>query len=247
VRAPLRRRREVGELLRDALALTVADWRALLVLSLLVVVPIEVVVFGVGLGWLTAGYEVASTPAQGLVLGVTSLLVSPLVFGMTITVLLQREAGEAPSLRRAASQAMDAFVALVGAAVLSGALIFAGLVLLVAPGIYAAVRLAVVLTVAMIERPPGVGALRRCTALTGAAVGHTAVVLVAVGLALAIPQAVVPAIFQSLARSADAQVLQLVGSIVGDTLSLAPAAVATTLLYFDLVERAGREEQGIGG
>jgi hypothetical protein len=234
----LRRQRDVNELLRDTIALGLANWRVLALASFAVIAPVELIAFGFGLSWFTSRFETDSLGSSIVQLGVSYLVIAPLVFGVVINTLLQAEEGERPSARVALRAAFDAFSPLLTIATVTAVAIFAGTFALVVPGIILAVRLGLVLPVAMIERPPGLQALRRAFALTARSFWSTFGRLLTIGIAAALPGYLVQAIFDAIAKSADAEAIHLAGSIVSDPLTLVSAAIATTLLYFDLVERA---------
>ena len=69
----LQARRDLARILDDAFALYRAHWRTLLAVSAAIVIPVQVGVLGLGLGWLFSDYD--STRPQGEVIaGVASQL-----------------------------------------------------------------------------------------------------------------------------------------------------------------------------
>lgn len=236
----LRRQRELSELVRDAFALAAANWRVLAIVSFAIVAPVELIAFGIGLRWLSSGYAVDTLGSQAVQLVVSYLIVAPLVFAAVISVLLQLEGHDRPSPRTTLRAAFDAFPALLLVATASALVIVAGVFALVVPGVVLGVRLGIVLPVAMLERPRGLSALPRAFALTAGRFWNTLGRLLVIGLATGLPGFLVQSIFDAIAKSADSQAIHLVGSIVSDPLTVVPAAIATTLLYFDLADREAK-------
>jgi hypothetical protein len=100
-RLDLARRRSAGELLRESLELIVRDLRAFAGIALAVVVPVELVFSGVGLGQLWGEYEREPEPTGGALRFAVAYLVSaPLLAAMTIHAVLEAAEGRPPSARR---------------------------------------------------------------------------------------------------------------------------------------------------
>jgi hypothetical protein len=234
----LRRQRELDEILRDTLALGVANWRVLALASFAIIAPVELIAFGFGLRWFTSDYASDTIGSSVVQLIVSYLVIAPLVFGVVGSILLQVEGPRRPSARVALRAAFDAFALLLVVSTASAVAIFAGLFAIIVPGILLAIRLGLVLPIAMIERPRGLDALRRSFALTAGRFWTTLGRLLAIGIAAAIPGYVVQLLFDAIAKSTDAEAFHLAGSILSDPLTLVSAAIATTLLYFDLADRS---------
>jgi hypothetical protein len=231
----LRRRRDLNEILRDTVALTVANWWRLLAISAVVAVPADLVLLGVGQSWIWSGFHSPSRAAQFYELGTTCLLIAPLIFGMTIALLLDVERGRA-SVPAAIQAGLDRFVPLLITATIAGAAIFAGFFTIIG-WIFLAVRLAVTLTVVMIESTSGVPALRRSWELTAGMGWPILLVLALVAAYVSLAELVIAVAPVALGHATDLQVFLLAGSILSATVTFAPAAIATTLLYFDLADR----------
>lgn len=248
-RRPLQldRPRDVGAIVDDAWLVYRRHWRTLVLIAAVVVVPVQLIVFGVGLGWLTQGYD-AQAPAGETIAGAFAqlLVATPLVTAMTVHVVLDAaEGGGGVDARRSVLAGLEAFRHLFLAIVLVALGVSLGLLLLILPGIVLAVRWAVVPQVVVVEGREGAEALRGSWALTRGqgwyafAVVFVANVLVAlVGVAFSYP-------LQLAADSADAQSLLLLGQALGQIFSLPLLAVAETLLYFSLrATRAGATPYG---
>jgi hypothetical protein len=85
----IERPRDAGEIIRDAFALYRAHPLAYLLIAFVVVVPVDIAVFGIGLGQLGGSYD--SERSTGMLLlqvGVTLLVVTPLLTTMVIRALL---------------------------------------------------------------------------------------------------------------------------------------------------------------
>ena len=114
----LDRPRDLGELVRDAFALLAGRPFAFLGVGLVFAVPIQLVVFGVGLEQLTAPYMEKVALVEAVVRGLTNyVLVSPLVtVGCALLVV-----GAAPSAWRAAIRAVESSTPLLVAAITAAA------------------------------------------------------------------------------------------------------------------------------
>src|SRR6476620_11469949 len=147
----LRRRRDMGRILDDSWALYRTNWRTLLLVALAIVVPVYLLVFGVGLGWLWSGYpDKGDTVALGDVgdqlagLAAQLLVVTPLVTAMTVHVVLAAAEGRRAGVRETFAAGFDVFAGLFVAVVLAALAVGAGFLLLVVPGVFLAIRLVVV-------------------------------------------------------------------------------------------------------
>src|SRR3954470_18684608 len=116
----LQRKRDLGKILDDAFAFYRGHWRTLLAAAIVVVVPVHLIVYGAGLGWLWEGYD---APTKGTVkladvthslIGLVAqlLVVTPLVTAMTVHVVRTGAMGAAASTRQALRAALDVFGAL---------------------------------------------------------------------------------------------------------------------------------------
>ncbi len=230
----LDRSRTAGELLRDMLLIFFADWRTLLAIGAVVVAPVYVAVFGLGLGELSGRYD--GSPSQGrsfLEGGVLFAIVLPLVMVMVTRALVAKG-----SARKAIHGGLEQFTPALVAAVAAIALSLAGLFLLVLPGIYLAIRLSLAVPAVAVEQLGPVAALRRSWALTASAqlwrvLGLMALVLAVTGLV----EAVIEVPLVAIAKAVDREGIALAGSILSYALTLPIAAVGAALVLFDLRAR----------
>lgn len=235
----LQRQRDLGRILDDAFALYRRHWRTLLAASAAVVVPVELAVFGVGLGWLDSGY-VATRPLGAALAGAAAqlLVITPLLSAVTVHVVLGAARGERPAAGAAIAAGLDAFSALFWPILMVALGVALGLPLVV-PAVFLAVRWAVVAQVVVADGLRGGAALRRSMDLTAGRGWFSFLLLVVVNLVVALFSLVFTIPLELAARAADAQALSLLGQTLGQLLSLPLLTLAVTLLYFTL--RARRE------
>jgi hypothetical protein len=230
----LDRPRSAGELIRDMFALFARDWATYLIIGCVVVVPVYLAVFGLGLGELTARFD--GSPTQGrefLEGGVLFAIVLPLVMVMVARVLsAEATAGQA------IQGGLERFAAALVVAVAAIAFTMAGLFLLILPGIYVAIRLALAVPAAALEDLGPLAALRRSWALSGSqhlwrVLGLMALVLLLTGVL----EAVIEIPLAGLAKAIDRQGVALAGNIISYAITLPIAAIGAALVFFDLRAR----------
>jgi hypothetical protein len=231
----LRRRRGAREIVRDSLALYRARWRTFMLIALAVVAPVDVIISGIGLGDLTAGYrETQSDWASVLVLSVGVLLTTPLVTAMVVLALEDSESGAG----RAIQEGLDRFAPLVPVVLAYGVGVGAGLLLFVVPGLFMAIRWSVFVQAFVVERKRHGEALAASWELTKGAFWRTLGVVVLVNVLGMLVVLAIGEPVRAAAEAADSQAIVLAGGIVLQALTLPFVAIATTLLYFDLAEGA---------
>src|SRR3954447_16405802 len=163
----LQRKRDLGRILDDAFAFYRKNWKTLLAVVLVVVVPVHLIVYGVGLGWLWEGYDAGpkdvvqvSDVTDGLVgLAAQLLVVTPLVTAMTVHVVRSAAAGAVATTGESLRAALDVFGALFFAVILVALGVGLGLLALIIPGLILAVRWAVVPQIVVVEGRRGTEAL----------------------------------------------------------------------------------------
>jgi hypothetical protein len=230
--------RNLGSILDDAFALYRRAYPTLLLVALVVIVPLQLLVFGVGLGWLTGPYHATQTRTDLAVSLLQPLLAVPLVTAMTVHVVREAAAGRDPSARpalRAAALAARRLLPAVALALLGEALGF----LLIIPGIVLAVRWALVSQVVVVEGEEGTGALARSARLVAGRGWFTFGVIAVLAILVSLLGQVVLLPLDAAARSAGHQWPALIGQTVAQVLAVPLQAVAVTLLYFSL--RAEKE------
>lgn len=240
-RLDLSRQRDVGALLGDALRLYFGHFGTFVLIAAAVVIPANVIVSGIGLEQLTAGYDASPGTAElAIPFAVTYLVTTPLVTAMTIHALLQAAAGEAPGTRRSIAAGLDAFAPVFPAVLMAAAGVALGLLAFVIPGIYLLVRWYFVPQAVVIDGRRSTEALVRSGELVQGSWWRVfGVFLLATLIATLAGLVTLP--LDVAASAADRAVLVLAGSILAELISAPFMAIVATLLYFDLsARRAGR-------
>lgn len=234
----LARPRGVRELLGIAIRIYFRHLPAVLAIAAAVVVPVQLIVTGIGLEELTSSYRETSTAAETILPTVVSfLIVAPLIAAATIHVLQRLAAGEQPHAGHALQAGLDVFPFVFLAVLLAAAGIAAGLLLFIVPGVFLAVRLYFVPQTVVFDGARGPDALRRSWELTRGFWFRTLGIVLLANLLVLLPGLLVLAPLQSLAESADRQSIALAGMILTETLTAPFVALVSTLLFFDLRAR----------
>jgi hypothetical protein len=227
--------RDASTLFRDALSVYGAHLLTFLAIGAAIVVPVQLVVSGFGLGQFDAPYDKSPAPAEAIIpTAVTYLVVAPLITAICIHALRSVAAGEGPAAGRAILEGFEAFTPLFAAVLLAGIGVAVGLILIL-PGIYLGIRWFFTPQAVVIDGERGLGALRRSGDLVQGSWWRTfAIVLVAQfpGILIGLP-------FGALAAGSDRQLFALVGEIVTQTVAAPFVAILATLLYYDLRARKG--------
>jgi hypothetical protein len=241
--------RTVGQMLSDALALYRADWRTYLLVVAVVIVPAELVVTGLALGELSGPYQASQSTGEFLIgVALQQLVTVPLSTAMAISVLLARLRGETAPARAAIQAGLDLFPALLLAVVLVGIGVAVGLMVLLVPGIFLAVRLLVTVPAVVIEGRRAQGALERSWTLTRGAFWHTLATILVVNLVALVGVAFLVVLpFSAVADTSDAQAVALAGSVLGQLVAVPLTAIATALLFGDLRARRAAADAADAG
>lgn len=238
-RLDLTRPRETRELLGVALRTYASNFGTVLAVSAAVVVPVQLVVSGVGLEELTSSYRESPTTAELLVpTAVSFLVVAPLIAAATIHILRELASGSRPHPGRSLQVGLDVFAPVFLAVLLAGIGIAAGLVLLVVPGLFLAVRWLFVPQTVVIDGARGANALRASWNATSGFWWRTFAVIVLANLVALLPGLLLVSPLDALAESADRQAIALAGMILTETLTAPFVAIVSTLLFYDLRARA---------
>ena len=238
----LQRRRDLGGILDTAFSLLRAHPGPLLLVTLAVVLPADLLVLGAGLGWLWSGWSDGGSVEELVVPAMAQwLVVTPLVTAMVVHVVLAVAAGGELRRGEAVRAGLDVFPALLGAMLLVAVGVGLGLLALVVPAVVVAIHWAVVPQAVVVEDARGTGALRRSWRLVRGHAWWTFAVLLVINLVASLLAAAVTFPLQVLAEALDVQAVALLGTIVGHLITLPLVAVASTLLYFGLRARHGEE------
>jgi hypothetical protein len=237
-RLDLAKPRGIGDLLGDSLGVYFRNFPTIFAIALAVVVPVQLIVSGIGLEELTSGYRETDSTAELLIPTVVSyLVVAPLMVAATIYVLQRLAEGERPHAGRSIQAALDVFAPVFLAVLLAGAGIALGLVLLILPGIYVAVRWYFVAQAVVIDNARSTEALRASWRLTNGFWLRTFGVILLANIAAFLPASLVVLPLQALAESADRQAISLAGMILTEALTAPFVALVSTLLFFDIRAR----------
>ena len=237
-RLELLRPRDLNALIGDSFNAYRAHFLAFLAIGAAVVIPVELVVSGIGLGQLTGHYSSKTRAGEQVVNAAEIyLLIGPLVTAMVIHALLTVADGERPRPGAAIVSGMEAFRSVFFAVLLAAAGVVGGLFLLIVPGVYLFVIWAFVPQAVVLDGRRGGAALRRSAELVQGSWWRVLGLLLITGLVLAIPAAMIAFPAEALAKSADRQVIALAGQAAASTLITPLQTMILTLLYFDLLAR----------
>jgi hypothetical protein len=236
----LERPRDISALFGDALRAYRARAGTFLLVAAAVAVPAEVVVSGIGLEQLTGPYQESSSPAEIIIpTAVDFLVVAPLITATCIYALREIAAGGAPRAGQTLAAGLDAFAPMFVAIVLAAIGIALGLVLLIVPGVFLAVRWYFVPQAVVLEEARGPAALSASGRAVQGFWWRACGILVVANLAASLPGLILLLPFQGIAISTDRAVWELVGQTAAETVATPFVALVSTLLYFDLRARRG--------
>jgi hypothetical protein len=236
----LERPRDITALFGDSLSVYFRHAPIFIALSAAVVVPVHLVVLGIGLEQFTARYDESPSAAEAAVPTVVGFIViAPLITAICIHALRAVARGGRPSAGQSFVAGFEAFTPLFFAILLAAAGVALGLVLLIIPGIYVAVRWFFVPQTVVLEGARGTGALTRSWEAVQGFWWRTFGLVIIVNLAAALPGLVLMAPFAALASSTDRAVWSMIGTICAESVTTPFVALFATLLYYDLrVRRA---------
>lgn len=237
----LARARETGELLRDAFSIYLRNFPVIFAIGAAIVIPVQLIVSGIGLEQLTGSYGQSGSRGELLIpTAVSYLVVAPLIAAATIRVLQDLAAGERPHAGRSIQSGLDAFGALFLAILLAGLGVALGLLLLIIPGIFIAVRWFFVPQAVVIDGARGTDSLRQSAALTQGFWWRTLGIALLANIVAFVPGGLIMAPVGALAQSADQQAIYLGGTILAEVITAPFVALVSTLLFFDIrARRAG--------
>jgi hypothetical protein len=240
--------RGIGEMLSTAFQLYRRYWRTLLPIAALVVIPVTLVEHAIG-DWVRRHGQqlqdqVTSTSlwaqaAASLLAALAGLLLY-LVFTGAITRAIAAEvAGQDPGVEQSYRFGFARLGPILVVSILVGLATLAGLIVLIIPGIYIGVRLAVSTQALVVEGRRGTEAMRRSWDLVRGHWWHAAFTVLLAGLLTEVVNAVITAPF-----GAGAWFLQGIAAAIATTVTLPYGALVGVLLYLDL--RARKEPLDLG-
>ena len=234
----LRQARDVGALFRDSLRVFASHAWLFILLSAAVVIPVEIIVEGIGLEMLTSPYDESPPLVETIAPTVVGfLVVTPIITAICIYALHSIAEGQRPSASQVFVAGFEAFTPLFGAVVLAAIGIALGFLALFLPGVYLAVRWYFVPQTVVIEGARGPGALTRSSQIVQGSWWRTFGLVVLANVAVAIPGFLLLAPFSAIAASTDEAVWALIGTILATSVTTPFVALYSTLLYYDLLAR----------
>jgi hypothetical protein len=241
VRLDLDRHRTLGELVRQTFELFGRHLATFLSLTLLVVAPIVLVVDG---GWGGAladgGNADPSVAASSVSLALSVLVIPPLVTALQVAVVQALARGEEPTVSAALRAAAPRLPAAVGAVALYTIAVAIGLLALVVPGMWLAVRWYFAAQAAVVDRLAPADALRRSAQVVQTRWWRTFGVLLAFSLVTGVLAAAVGAIV----REIDNGAIYTSGYVLLQAVVVSLTAIFGTLLFFDSRARSSLPWQG---
>lgn len=237
-RLTLAQPRDITALFRDSLRVYGRHAGVFILLSAAVVVPVHVVVEGIGLERLSGPYDSTPTIAEAAVPTVVGfLVVMPIITAICIHALRSIAAGARPGAGEAFVYGFEAFTPLFFAVLIAAVGIAAGLLLFILPGVYLAVRWFFVPQAVVIDGARGVDALRESGNVVSGFWWRTFGLVVMINLAAALPALLITAPFTGIAANTDDAIWSLVGTICAESVTAPFVALFSTLLYYDLRAR----------
>jgi hypothetical protein len=236
--------RGIGELLSAAWHLYRRHWRTLWAVAAVAVVPLTLVQYVVGHWLLTQGevtrnqvvvsasFWAASASLLGAVVG---LLLYQVLTGAITRAVAAEAAGEDPTVEHSYQFGFARLGPILLVSILVGLAVLGGLILLVIPGIYIGVRLAVSIQALVVEGRRGTEAMRRSWALVGGHWWHSFGTLILAALITGVVNGVITAPFGS-----GAWFVQGIAAAVAAGVTLPYSALVGVLLYLDLRARKER-------
>jgi hypothetical protein len=239
--AALPRPMGIGEILSTAFQLYQRHWRTLLAIAAVVVVPFTLLQYLLGDQVRTRG-EVTSNGVvetatwavgiAGLVAALAAVVMFLVLTGAITRAVAAEVAGEDPGVEQSYRFGFHRLGSVLLVSVLVGLAIIGGLLLLIIPGIYIGVRLAVSIEALVVEGRRGTQAMGRSWELVGGHWWHAFGTLVVAGLLTGVVNAVITAPFGN-----TGWFVQAVAAAVATVVTLPYGVLVGVLLYLDLRAR----------
>jgi hypothetical protein len=235
----------LGALLAEAFELYRRNVRVVLGVT----IPIVVIVTGVtalGLGELTARFNPAP-PSRDVLIDVlaSGLVTVPLISAILAQLVVATRRGERPAVTELVGNALEVFPTVLLVIVAWLAVSFAGLVTLIAPGIYIFVSWYFVVQAVVIDGDRGIAPIARSAALVR---GHwwqsLGTGIAFVFAAALVPQLVLDFAFTPVARSANSYAVVVAVVAIARVIALPFVAIGSTLYYLQLREAAAAAGSG---
>jgi hypothetical protein len=235
----LSRSRDLGGILGEAFRLYLARFGVFAAIAFAVVVPVDLVIYGIAGEWLWTdpGVE-GELPAGALVASILSpwLITTPLITAGHVHAVMDLGAGRPTSAASALAAAARRLTPVAAAIVLAGIGATLGLVALIVPGVYLWARWFLAAQAVVAENLGPIEALSRSADLVRGQWWRIFGIAIVITLLTVIMGAVLVLPLQLTGNGP----LMLLSQIVGDGITLSFAALAGTLLYFDARARKQR-------
>ncbi|MEA2455900.1 MAG: hypothetical protein QOI45_2162 [Thermoleophilaceae bacterium] len=238
----LDRPRDLGEILNGAFRLYRARFSVFAIIALAVVVPVDVLVYGVAGEWLwtnrdfgdsiPVGAQVASWLAPWLV-------TTPLITAGHVYAVMDLGAGRPASARRSLAAAAKRLTPVAAVVTLAGLGSTVGLVFLIVPGVYLWARWFLSAQAVVAEQLGPLDGLARSADLVRGRWRRVFGIALVISLVAGVLAALLAVPLEIVGYLADSGPLVLLGQIAADAISLSFAALAGTLLFFDARARKG--------
>ena len=236
----LARQRDLGALLSDSFGVMRAHPGTLLAISAAIVVPVQLIVSGIGLERLTSGYRGDMSQAEQAIPTILSFFViAPLIAAAVIHMLRAVSRGERARAPACLQAGLDAFAPLFLAVLIMAAGVAIGLAALILPGVYLLIRWFFVAQCVVIEEKRGFDALARSGQLVRDNWWRAFAIVLVSQLVAAIPAILISVPMEAAAESADREVLGLAGDMLASIVTAPFVAIVATLLFYDLLRAAG--------
>jgi hypothetical protein len=221
--------RHAGALIMLTLELFLRHAGLFLALTLLVVAPATLGIVGIWAGglWEGGGYELSAAQGNAL-LALTSLVLPALITALHCVVVRDLGEGRVPRFASALRAAAPRFGIALAVVALYGALVFAGLVALIVPGLLLAVAWYFGAQVAVLEQLGPWAALKRSWSLVSGRWWSTFGALLLSGLAYTVPGTILTLMLAAI----DNGLLYTVALTLAQAVMLSLTALFGTLLYF---------------
>ena len=238
----LQRPRDVGELVSTMFVVFGRRWLVFLPLTFVVVAPVIVLVDGVWGGVLANGPRVHQPVAAALVsVFLKSTVVPAVVTGLHCVVVAALGEGRRVGIGEAISDLVPRLPRAFGAVLLYIGGVGIGLIALVIPGIWVAIRWYFSVQAAVLERCRPAAAINRSGDLVDGSWWRVLGLWLAMSLITGL--LVAPA---SGASFGDSGMLWVAANVLAQTLALSLTAIYGTLMFFDLRARQGAADAGPG-
>jgi hypothetical protein len=243
--AALPRPMGIGEILSTAFQLYRRHWRTLLAIAAVVVVPLTLLQYLFGDLVRTQGEETSNgvvvetatwaVGIAGLLAALAGILMYLILTGAITRAVAAEVAGQDPSVEQSYRFGFHRLGSVLVVSVLVGLATVAGLILLVIPGIWIGVRLAVSIEALVVEGRRGTEAMGRSWGLVGGHWWHAFGTLLVAALLTGIVNALI-----TLPFGATNWFVQAVAAAVATVVTLPYGVLVGVLLYLDLRARKER-------